>query len=160
MGQSHKGHSQESQNKKCKHFVRHIFFLLLINMLEAPPGTRTLKYARCSATVVPAEKLEPWADIPEQFHNQTQSAQREKTRPECSNRYWGGVKKDTCGAERTLFRDARPSDSLRQCRRYAPGYSRSGWYLSPFSSTPPQKTNTSPFICCTINAALACKTAT
>src|SRR5215813_13329095 len=126
-------------------FCSSYIFLLLINMLEAPPGTRTLKYARCSATVVPAEKLEPWADIPEQFHNQTQSAQREKTRPECSNRYWGGVKKDTCGVERTLFVDARPSYSLRQCRRYAPGYSRSGCYLSLFISTPPQKTNTSPF---------------
>ena len=46
------------------------------------------------------------------------------------------------------------------CHRYAPGYSPSGWYQFPFSSTPPQKTNTSPFICCTQNAGLACKTAT
>src|SRR5262249_607867 len=42
LGPGHKGNSQESQDKKCKHFVHHIFFLLLINMLEAPPGTRTL----------------------------------------------------------------------------------------------------------------------
>src|SRR5262249_35129379 len=64
-----------------------IYFLLLINMLEAPPGTRTLKCHRCSATVVPAEKPEPGWGIPEQFQNQTQSAQREGTRTECSNRY-------------------------------------------------------------------------
>src|SRR5262249_52481540 len=89
LGQSHKRNSQKSQDNKCKHFVHHIFFLLLINMLDAPPGTRTLKYARCSATVVPAENLEPWADIPEQFQNQTESTQREGTRTECSNRYRG-----------------------------------------------------------------------
>src|SRR5262244_2050370 len=41
-----------------------IFFLLLINMLEAPPGTRTLKYARCSATVVPAENQKSGQVIP------------------------------------------------------------------------------------------------
>src|SRR5262249_4635634 len=59
LGASHKGHSQESQDNKCKHFVHHIFFLLLINMLAAPPGTflrdRTLN-APDGATVVPAEK--------------------------------------------------------------------------------------------------------
>src|SRR5262249_34339749 len=63
-----------------------IFFLLLINMLEPLQGPflrdRTLNAAD-GATVVPAEKLEPWADIPEQFQNQTQSAQREGTRTEC-----------------------------------------------------------------------------
>src|SRR5262245_19375189 len=100
LGQSHKGHSQESQDNKCKHFVHHIFFLLLImtEPLQGPfYGIAHLNTAECSATVVPAEKLEPWADIPEQFQNQTQSAQREGTRTEGSNRYRGGVKKDTCG---------------------------------------------------------------
>src|SRR5262249_28226963 len=82
-------------------FCSSYIFLLLINMLEAPPGTRTLKYARCSATVVPAEKLEPWTDIPEQFQNQTQQAQKEGTRTEGSNRYRGGLKKDTCGVKQT-----------------------------------------------------------
>src|SRR5215472_9094728 len=51
-----------------------IFFLLLINMLEPLQGPflrdRTLNAAD-GATVVPAEKLEPWAGIPEQFQNQT-----------------------------------------------------------------------------------------
>jgi len=35
-----------------------------------------------------------------------------------------------------------------------------GWYLFPFSYTRPQRTSVSPFICCTISAALAFKTAT
>src|SRR5262245_34523653 len=86
-----------------------IFFLLLINMLEAPPGTRTLKYARCSATVVPAEKLEPWADIPEQFQNQTQSTQKRRDSNGVFKQIRGSVKKDTCGAERTLPIPRRPS---------------------------------------------------
>src|SRR5215468_12187128 len=64
LGQSHKGHSQESHDDKCKHFVHHIFFLLLINMLEAPPGIRTLKYARCSAIVVPTENQKSGQVIP------------------------------------------------------------------------------------------------
>src|SRR5215813_14632734 len=43
-------------------------------------GIAHLNPAHCSATIVPAEKLEPERVIPEQFHNQTQSAQREGTR--------------------------------------------------------------------------------
>jgi hypothetical protein len=40
------------------------------------------------------------------------------------------------------------------------GYSPSGWYLSPFSYTPPPKTYTSPSISCTQSAAPVFKTAT
>ena len=70
-------------------------------MLEAPPGTRTLKYARCSATAVPAENLEPWADIPEQFQNQTTVCPERRDSNGVFKQIPGGVKKDTCGAEQT-----------------------------------------------------------
>src|SRR5215471_12190573 len=74
-----------------------IFFLLLINMWQPLQGPflrdRTLESHRCGATVVPAEKLEPGLGIPQQFQNQTQSAQREGTRTECSNRYRGCKKR-------------------------------------------------------------------
>src|SRR5215831_15782508 len=41
-----------------------IYFLLLINMLDAPPGTRALSLARCSAIVVPAENQKSGQVIP------------------------------------------------------------------------------------------------
>src|SRR5215468_8837820 len=104
LGQRHKGHSQESQDNKCKHFVHHIFFLLLINMLEDPPGTlSTGSHTKCCrwSNRCASRETGSRVRIPEQFSNQTQSAQREGTRTDCSNRYRGGVKKDTCGVEQT-----------------------------------------------------------
>src|SRR5262249_11976273 len=81
-----------------------IFFLLLINMLAAPPGTlSTGSHTKCCrwSNRCASRETGSRVRIPEQFQNQTQSAQREGTRTECSNRYRGGVKKDTCGVEQT-----------------------------------------------------------
>src|SRR5215471_7726937 len=69
-----------------------IFFLLLINMLEAPPGTlSTGSHTKCPrwSNRCASGETGTRADIPEQFQNQTQSAQKEGTRTECSNRYRG-----------------------------------------------------------------------
>ena len=70
----------------------------MLEALQGPfYGIAHLNTAECSATVVPAENLEHWADIPEQFQNQTQSAQREGNSNGVFKQIPGGVKKDTCG---------------------------------------------------------------
>src|SRR5262249_5087511 len=53
-------------------------------------GNAHLNPADCSATVEPAEKLQPGRIFLSNFKTKHKSAEREGTRTECSNRY-GGV---------------------------------------------------------------------
>src|SRR5262249_43775430 len=92
---SHKGHSQESQDNKCKHFVHHIFFLLLINMLAAPPGTlSTGSHTKCPrwSNRCASRETGSRVRIPEQFQNQT-SRPREKGLERSVQTDTGGCKK-------------------------------------------------------------------
>src|SRR5215467_1306664 len=66
--------------KKARTINANILFIIYFPPIDKYVGSPSrdpfyeiahLNTARCSATVVPAEKLEPWADIPEQFQNQT-----------------------------------------------------------------------------------------
>src|SRR5215475_12830060 len=80
-----KGTAKKARTINAKILGHHIFFLLLINMLEPPPRDpfyriAHLNTAECCATVVPAEKLESWAGILEQIHNPTVVAPREGTK--------------------------------------------------------------------------------
>src|SRR5215468_3548308 len=85
--------------KKARTINAKIFFIIYFPPIHkyagTPPGTlfygiAHLNTAECSATVVPAEKLEPGRIFLSNFRTKHKSAQREGTRTEGSNRY-GGV---------------------------------------------------------------------
>src|SRR5215470_3758288 len=92
--------------KKARTINANILFIIYFPPIDKYAGSPSrdpfygiayLNTARCSATVVPGEKLEPWAGIPEQFQNQTQSA-RERSD---SN---GSVQTDTGGCKKRHLR--------------------------------------------------------
>src|SRR5262249_12920763 len=61
-------------------------------------GIAHLNTARRSATVVPAEKLEPGYIFLSNFKTKHSRPGEKRLERECSNRYRGGIKKDTCGS--------------------------------------------------------------
>src|SRR5262244_3478300 len=74
-----------------------IFFLLLINMLEAPPGTlSTGSHTKCPrwSNRCASRETGTRVRIPEQFQNKTESAQREGDSNGVFKQIQGGVKKE------------------------------------------------------------------
>src|SRR5262245_20613210 len=100
-----KGTAKEARTRNANIlFIIYFSSFLLINMLQAPPGTRTLKHARCSATIVPAEKLEPGWVFLSNFKTK-HSRPREKGLERRLKQIPGGVKKDTCGVGQSIVQN-------------------------------------------------------
>src|SRR5215813_8173134 len=72
-------------------------------------GSAHLNTARCSATVVPAKKLEHERIFLSNFKTKHSRPERRDSKG-VFKQIRGGVKKDTCGAERTL--PVKPSENL------------------------------------------------
>src|SRR5215831_17268177 len=81
-----------------------IYFLLLINMLEAPPGTlSTGSHTKCRrwSNRCASRETGSRVRIPEQFQNQTSRPREKGLERSVQTDTGGGVKKDTCGVEQT-----------------------------------------------------------